>query len=142
MKPHLWPAGNPETGYLDADGSPTKTSILQMDRDGDNIWYYNMSFNLRLEEELYDLLVDKDCINNLASHPVYIKRKQDLRKQLLKTLRKQQDPRMFGDGDVFDAYPTSKQSNWNLYERIMSGDITEPWEQTKWVNPSDYEMKR
>jgi len=142
MKPHLWPAGNPETGYLDADGSPTKTSILQMDRDGDNIWYYNMSFNLRPEEELYDLSVDKDCINNLASHPVYIKRKQDLRKHLLKTLRKQQDPRMFGNGDVFDVYPTSKQSNWNLYERIINGDIKEPWEQTKWVSPSDYEMKR
>ena len=28
FKPHRWPAGNPETGYLNTDGSPTKTEIL------------------------------------------------------------------------------------------------------------------
>ena len=25
FKPERWPAGNPETGYLNVDGSPTKT---------------------------------------------------------------------------------------------------------------------
>ena len=28
-EPTRWPAGNPETGYLDTDGSPTKTVILE-----------------------------------------------------------------------------------------------------------------
>ncbi|MFM7837814.1 MAG: heparan N-sulfatase, partial [Planctomycetaceae bacterium] len=27
-EPSRWPAGNPETGYLDTDGSPTKSLIL------------------------------------------------------------------------------------------------------------------
>ena len=30
----LWPAGNPELGYLDVDGSPTKTQILELYRSG------------------------------------------------------------------------------------------------------------
>src|SRR5699024_4085168 len=28
FKTNRWPAGNPETGYLNVDGSPTKTNIL------------------------------------------------------------------------------------------------------------------
>ena len=31
-EPTRWPAGNPETGYLDTDGSPTKTEILTANR--------------------------------------------------------------------------------------------------------------
>jgi hypothetical protein len=27
-EPARWPTGNPETGYMDTDGSPTKTEIL------------------------------------------------------------------------------------------------------------------
>ena len=30
FKPERWPAGNPETGYLNTDGSPTKTEILDL----------------------------------------------------------------------------------------------------------------
>ena len=29
-----WPSGNPETGYLNTDGSPTKTEILNLRRNG------------------------------------------------------------------------------------------------------------
>ena len=32
FKPDRWPAGNPETGYLNCDGSPTKTYILNTRR--------------------------------------------------------------------------------------------------------------
>lgn len=140
MKPHLWPAGNPEIGYMDTDGSPTKTEILKMNREGINSWYYKLCFDIRPEEELYDLSVDKDCINNLAAHPLFAERKMKLRNQLLNTLRKQQDPRMFGNGDVFDNYPVSNKANWNLYERIMNGELKNPWEQTRWINPTDYEV--
>jgi arylsulfatase A-like enzyme len=34
LKPDLWPAGNPETGYLNTDGSPSKTAILDLRRQG------------------------------------------------------------------------------------------------------------
>ena len=66
LKPELYPCGNPETGYTDCDGSPTKTEILRMKRSGENSYYYDITFDFRPEEELYDLSVDKDCMNNLA----------------------------------------------------------------------------
>ena len=34
FKPERWPAGNPETGYLNTDGSPTKSEILNLKRKG------------------------------------------------------------------------------------------------------------
>ena len=33
FEPDRWPAGNPETGYLNCDGSPTKTAILELRRE-------------------------------------------------------------------------------------------------------------
>ena len=42
FKPDLWPAGNPETGYPNVDGSPTKTLILEQHKQG-NDHYFNLS---------------------------------------------------------------------------------------------------
>ncbi len=52
-------------------------------------------------------------------------------------LKEQQDPRMFGNGDVFNRYGYSVEKGWNYYERFMAGEFT--MEDTKWVNPSDCE---
>ncbi|MGY8694916.1 MAG: sulfatase family protein, partial [Verrucomicrobiia bacterium] len=43
----LWPAGNPELGYLDVDGSPTKTQILELYRSGTDASYWQLSFGKR-----------------------------------------------------------------------------------------------
>jgi arylsulfatase A-like enzyme len=37
LKPHLYPMGNPEMGYPDADGGPTKTVMLNQNRKGENV---------------------------------------------------------------------------------------------------------
>ena len=140
LKPHLMPHGNPETGYLDTDGSPTKTEILKMQREGRNIWYWQLSFGLRPAEELYNLSVDRDCILNLANKPIYDRQKKKMREDLFTMLRQQGDPRVVGDGDVFDRYPYNQKQNWNFWERVQSGEITEPWKQTGWVNATDYEQ--
>ena len=140
LKPDLLPGGNPETGYLDCDGSPTKTDILNMQREGRNDWYWRLSFGKRQEEELYNLSVDRDCIINLANNPLYDKQKKGMRESLFSMLRQQGDPRMLGNGDVFDHYPFDKDNAWNFWERVQSGEITEPWKQTGWVNPTDYEI--
>lgn len=55
------------------------------------------------------------------------------------TLREQGDPRMTGDGDVFDRYPYDKPGKDSVYERTVSGEII-PWEQSNWVLPTDYEQ--
>jgi len=69
--------------------------------------------------------------------------KKKMKDDLFSMLRQQGDPRMFGNGDVFDRYPFDQENAWNFWERVQSGEITEPWKQTKWVDPTDYEpLKR
>ncbi len=56
----LWPAGNPEIGYLDIDGSPTKTEILRLFRSGeeDKYWVWSMG-KRQVSEELYQISKDR-----------------------------------------------------------------------------------
>ena len=48
------------------------------------------------------------------------------------------DPRVTGNGDVFDSYPFYQQNCFWYYERYMSGDVKTY--QTDWVSPTDYEI--
>lgn len=140
LKDHLFPAGNPETGYLDIDASPVKTQILDLYRSKTDTTYYHFSMGLRPSEELYDLSKDKDCMDNLADNHVWLSRKSKMKKLLFKKLREQEDPRVIGDGDIFDRYPFDSKDKEDFYERVISGEIQEPWKQTRWVNPTDYDQ--
>ena len=62
-----WPAGNPETGYLNCDGGPTKTGVLQGRTDPQGRRFWELCFGKRPQEELYDLRRDPDCLDNLAA---------------------------------------------------------------------------
>lgn len=137
LKPDLWPAGNPETGYLNTDGSPTKTEILNMRRKSIDKYFWNMSFGKRPQEELYNIIDDPDCINNLAENDKYRNIKKNMRSKLYKELERTDDPRLGENGDIFDSYRFDKKNKENFYERYISGEIKEY--QTNWVNPSDYE---
>lgn len=53
-EPARWPSGNPETGYLNSDGSPTKTEILELRRTGRDTRFWTLAFGRRPAEELYD----------------------------------------------------------------------------------------
>jgi arylsulfatase A-like enzyme len=134
-EPSRWPAGNPETGYLNTDGSPTKTDILQTRREGRDTRLWNLAFGKRGAEELYDLRADPDCLRNLADDPRHRRRKDELGQLMERELRTQGDPRQFGKGEVFDRYMYADESTRNFYERFMRG------EQLKagWVNESDFE---
>ena len=99
-EPTRWPAGNPETGYSNVDGSPTKELILNsFDK------YYKLSFGRRPAAELYRIDRDPDCVNDLASDPANEKVMAGLRAEMEASLKKDGDPRMFGKGAVFEAYP-------------------------------------
>jgi arylsulfatase A-like enzyme len=139
FKPDRFPGGNPETGYLDVDGSPSKTAILNMKRSGANSWFYGQSFELRPKEELYYLPNDRDCLNNLAQNTRYAETKGRLKSSLLKKLHSQKDPRVSGQGDVFDNYPFMSADYWNFWERVQSKEIKDPASKTTWVEPTDYE---
>ena len=130
-----WPAGNPETGYTNSDASPTKTEILNLNRSGENHEYWAMNFGKHPKEELYQISIDEDCINNLADNEQFQKIKKELEKLMESELKKQSDPRMFGNGSVFDKYPAHK--NTNFYERYMNGEEVD----FRWINETDFEKK-
>lgn len=136
FKPNRWPAGNPETGYLNTDGSPTKTVILEARRTGKDQKHWQLCFGKRPQEELYDLQKDPENINNLAANPDMAELKKQMKEELFAKLKEEGDPRMFGNGDVFDNYVYGSDRSRNFYERYQHGDTTLNW---GWVNPGDFE---
>jgi arylsulfatase A-like enzyme len=131
-----WPIGNPETGYLNCDGSPTKTLILNQRRKGEEE-FWQMNFGKRPVNEMYDLFNDPDCVRNLAGLEKYYKLERSLKSQLLRELKEQGDPRVNDRGFLFDKYPFVGDWN-NFYERYVSGKKTP---RTGWVNSNDYEKR-
>ncbi len=137
FEPSRWPAGNPETGYLNVDGSPTKTVCLQARHVPGMRKYWEWSFGKRGEDELYRIDQDPDCIQNLALSPEYITLMASLQQQLFEELKAQGDPRMFGKGYMFDEYTYSQQETRGFYERYMKGENVK----AGWVNASDFEKE-
>ncbi|MPY89107.1 MAG: sulfatase-like hydrolase/transferase [Luteitalea sp.] len=129
-----WPAGNPETGYLNCDGSPTKTEVLKTRADPGRKHFWELSFDKRPQEELYVLEADPDCVKNLADDPAHHELREQLKSQLFRELEAQDDPRMFGNGKIFDQYPYADEKFRNFYERYTKGEKLQPG----WVNASDF----
>ena len=134
-EPKRWPAGNPETGYLNCDGSPTKTVLLQRRINSETFKYWDWSFGKKPPEELYKIDEDPECMNNLATNAEYTGLKNTLLAQMKKELTAQGDPRMAGNGHIFDEYIYAHEATRGFYERYMSGEKMK----TGWVNNSDYE---
>lgn len=135
FKNDRWPAGNPETGYTNTDGSPTKTEILNLKRSGENTQFWDYNFGKHSKEELFKIDEDEHCMNNLAYNKKYRNIKQQLHNLLISELKKQNDPRMFGKGDVFDNYVPDR--NAGFYERFLKGEKVD----AGWINESDFEKK-
>ena len=137
FKPQRWPAGNPETGYMNCDASPTKTLTLNLKRSGASAEFWNFSFGFRGDEELYNITADPECINNLEGDPGLNNMKQKLRQQLLSELREQDDPRILGNGDIFDKYAYASEASRDFYNRYLKGELTR--KSAGWIDTTDFE---
>lgn len=135
FEPSRWPAGNPETGYLDCDGGATKTAILEAHRKNAADPHWALCFGKRAGEELYNLRDDPDGLVNLAQSPQAATTRDRLREALFAELKQQGDPRMFGQGEVFDKYPHASRGHVNFYERFLRGEKLK----AGWVSPGDFE---
>lgn len=134
-EPTRWPAGNPETGYLDTDGSPTKSLILDRGRADRSDKYWRLNFGMRPAEEFFDVSVDRDCVHDLAAESVHQKTIEKLRTRMETLLKQQGDPRMEGKGEIFDKYtPTGGDG---FYEKFMAGEKLN----SSWVNDTDFEKE-
>jgi len=130
-----WPAGNPETGYLDTDGSPTKSLVIDLGRKERRDPFWKLNLGMRPDDELYSLGVNNDCVQNLASDPKFKSTATMLRERMETELKTQNDPRMFGQGHRFDEYkPTNGDG---FYEQFKEGKKVN----AGWVSPSDFEKE-
>ena len=129
-----WPVGNPETGYLNTDGSPTKSYILDSRRKKGELKYWQWNFGKRVDEELYDIKKDPYCMENLAGATDLQDLKLSLIEDMTAKLTSDGDPRILGNGDIFDQYEYSGAVK-NYYNRFMGGEKVD----AGWVNSSDFE---
>ncbi|NJB83550.1 sulfatase family protein [Wenyingzhuangia aestuarii] len=119
IQPERWPVGNPEYGFRNVDGSPTKTFLMNIDPYDKDYRFFEMSFAKRPEEELYNIQKDPHCMVNLATLPAYRNTCKELRAQMEKELIAQGDPRTLGNGEVFDHYQYyGKRLNYKTGERM------------------------
>ncbi|MBT3288189.1 MAG: sulfatase [Victivallales bacterium] len=121
--PDRWPAGNPETNYTNCDSSPTKSRILALKELGDE-FYWQLSFGRHPAEELYDIQADPHCMSNLAERPEHAERKESLWQELQAELHRTGDPRIAGNGDVFESYEYIVDAP-HAWKHYLAGD----WEQ-------------
>jgi N-sulfoglucosamine sulfohydrolase len=113
FKPDRWPAGDPDMGdfrdpperYGDIDGSPSKTYMMDHHDDPEVKKLFELAFEKRPAEELYDLRRDPGQLNNVAEQASYTRVKEKLAAELMAKLETTKDPRDLGKGDAFDKYP-------------------------------------
>jgi N-sulfoglucosamine sulfohydrolase len=136
-EPGRWPAGNPETGYLDTDTSPTKSLILEAGRRNRDDRHWQLNFGMRPALELYNLANDPDAVENLAGSPDFAATASRLELELEARLEEQGDPRMFGRGHLFDEYQIHNAAIRNFHERFTSGQLNRS--AANWAKPTDFE---
>ncbi len=124
IKPERWPAGIPPPtdleqkyfhgtfstgfksiglGFADIDDGPSKEFMLNNRHEYPEAFF--LGFQKRPAEQLYDVRNDPWCLHNLAMNPHYDNIKSHLRMTLMKQLHIQGDPRVMGNGDIFESYP-------------------------------------
>lgn len=120
LKPDRWPAGDPavaiidevgdakkyksmQQGYHDIDACPSKTHLIE--NQNQLAFYFNLAVAKRPQEQLFDIKNDPACVKNLAGESTFAAIKNELKGKLLTALKDQGDPRMLGNGAIFESYP-------------------------------------
>ncbi|MCA8997195.1 MAG: sulfatase [Planctomycetaceae bacterium] len=110
LHPERWPSGDPELywavgPYGDVDWSRTK-DLLTAEPLPDTLQrFYDLGFDKRPQEELYDLRIDPDQARNVANDPKYEETLASLRERVKTWMRNTDDPRAKGETDLYDRAP-------------------------------------
>ena len=121
FEPDRWPAGNPETGYLNCDGGAIKTQIIKDGRTYTHK-FWSLNFGKRPQEELYDIVKDPDCMENLIFSKKWRKVADKLQKQMFDELISQGDYRALGDSSYYERMQYSDKEHRNYYNKINQGE--------------------
>ncbi|MBO9153475.1 sulfatase [Chitinophaga sp. GCM10012297] len=133
FKPGRWPAGDPPPvseppspspdikpigpGYSDVDDPSPSKMFLISHRDE---WplLFRQGFEKRPAEQLFDIRTDPGCTKDLSTNPAFDSVRNVLRGQLKDMLTQQGDPRMHGNGDIFESYPRfGNMRNWPGFKK-------------------------
>lgn len=95
LKPERWPTGDPPG--MQPEMSPTELQATDAVRPADA--------RMRPPEELFDIVKDTPCMQDLAQDPAFQQVKNQLRNRLVGILTEQGDPRFHGNGDIWESYP-------------------------------------
>ena len=126
FKPERWPAGpgqkltgKPESepgpehgGYHDIDACPSLTHLIENRDDQKISRFFHLAVDKRPAEQLFDIKSDPGCINDLATDPKHAETITKLSAQLDAYLKKTNDPRVTGNGDIFETYPRYSPIRW------------------------------
>lgn len=130
-KPNRWPAGAPqrlkeqssnqtfpmhgiddqgihhsEWAYTDIDACPTKSFIIEHHQEDEYYKYFVWSVAKRQQYELYNVMEDPHCLNNLIAKSDMRFVRNEMLELLNQELEKTKDPRKVGpDTEIFDSYP-------------------------------------
>lgn len=133
FKPGRWPAGDPPPaseppstskdikpigpGYTDIDDpSPSKLFLIAQRKKWPEL--FRQGFEKRPAEQLFDIHNDPGCTKNLAADPAYDSVRLALSGRLKEMLTRQGDPRMTGNGDIFESYPRfGAMRNWPGFKK-------------------------
>ena len=117
MHSERFPAGDPffcvpnesdlyKAGYFDIDASPTKTFLIENAGNSSITPYFLSAMGKRPQDELYNLIDDPYCMNNLANDDKYSAKLKAFRKLLIKKLKETGDTRIVGNNpEIWETYP-------------------------------------
>jgi hypothetical protein len=74
-------------------------------------------------------------MNNLVGVIDFAELKIEMEIEMIQKLTEQGDPRIFGEGNIFDNYPYQGEVQ-NYYNRFIAGEKIK----AGWVNESDYDV--
>ena len=105
-KTDRWPEGDPELNEYGQGENNTEsswTSNYTYFEPGTEL--FDLAFGKRPGQELYDIVKDPECMNNLAMDEDFKPIADSLHQVLQDELIAQGDPRELGYGDIFESYP-------------------------------------
>lgn len=111
LEPDRWPAGSPyeKSGhgwvFGDIDQSPSMDYLLDHKDEKSVYTLFEMATAKRPFEELFDIVNDPYCLNNLAQQDNFIEDKNRLSKVLDDYLLKTKDPRVVLGHSIWDNFP-------------------------------------
>lgn len=130
IKPVRWPAGAPQkyspidsttllpmygldengkyildAAFMDIDDCPTKTYLIENHNIESTRPYFDLAHGIRPEFELYNVIEDPFCLNNLSGKPEFKGIENELNEALMNELKNSADPRVVGsDKEIFESY--------------------------------------